>query len=276
MLRKALILAAALALAATACPKKSATPVSPAAKPPQTVSPQASESVSPSPAAGVVSGCAIQPKTDCPGAGLRQAILHEADLRGANLKDADLFGADLRRADLRGADLTNVNLRNADLTDAKLMRANLDGAILEDVNLTRANLNKAEVSNGQFVRALRCETTRSDGTTDNSGCPEDFGASPSPKPAAKQPEITKFDISPAEVTCASKKDEQSVNVRYKTTHAKSVEFAIDNDKPKTGFATKGTATLAFDCHEDRHTYTITATGSSGKKATQSATVHSTA
>lgn len=72
-----------------------------------------------------VSGCKIEPGTQC-----ASAKLARANLRGAKLAGANLAGADLSEADLRGADLANADLRGASLGGAMVDGANLAGADL--------------------------------------------------------------------------------------------------------------------------------------------------
>ncbi len=77
---------------------------------------------------------------DCP-----SCDLSDADLTDANLYEANLLMANLSKVDLTKAILVHSSLFLANLTGANLFKANLSGAIL-------------------------CNTTKSDGRINDSGC----------------------------------------------------------------------------------------------------------
>jgi uncharacterized protein YjbI with pentapeptide repeats len=106
-----------------------------------------------------VSGCYLQPGTQCQGldmtgADLTGAPLTAANLSGANLTTARVAGANLVTADLHGANLTVANLHGADLIAANLSGANLLGADLSGADLVSANLRNVLLNSTNFTGAV--------------------------------------------------------------------------------------------------------------------------
>jgi hypothetical protein len=125
--------------------------------------------------APVIGGCILQPYTQCEGADLQGADLHEAQLMyanfaGANLDDATLAGANLSFDNLAKARLQIATLAGANLTDASLAFADMPGANLGGANLTGATLDDAVDTGADYGGATFCHTTLSNGTVNNSDC----------------------------------------------------------------------------------------------------------
>lgn len=86
----------------------------------------------------VVNGCKIQPNTDCKGAKLAGADLHDANLSGANLEGADLTGTNLMSSNLTNANLSGAKVWYTDLQSADLTGAKTTGAEFANANLIHA------------------------------------------------------------------------------------------------------------------------------------------
>ena len=104
-----------------------------------------------------VNGCVIEPSTSC---------------ASVDLSGADLEGADLSRATLSSTNLEGTNLSGANLTEANLSSARIIDADLSDADLTGANLANATISGTNLDGATLCGTIRTDGTVDDTSCPE--------------------------------------------------------------------------------------------------------
>jgi hypothetical protein len=125
--------------------------------------------------APVISGCILQPYTQCEGADLQGADLHGAQLMyanfaGANLNDATLAGADLSFDNLAKARLQIATLAGANLTDASLAFADMPGANLGGANLTGATLDDALDTAANYGGATFCRTILPNGSVSDSGC----------------------------------------------------------------------------------------------------------
>lgn len=99
----------------------------------------------------VVGGCRIAPNSDCKGAKLAGADLHDANLSGANLEGADLSGANLMSSNLTNANLSGVkgwytNLQSSDLT----------GATTTGAEFANSNLIHATCPDGSEARNSIC------------------------------------------------------------------------------------------------------------------------
>jgi hypothetical protein len=109
-----------------------------------------------------VNGCLIQAGANCPG----------ANLSGQNLQGVNLAGANLATANLSKSNLSNANLTGANLTDANLMNVTMLNTNLSNANLTRANFTGGNLDNVKLTGATHCGTIRTDGSVDNSSCPQ--------------------------------------------------------------------------------------------------------
>ena len=146
--------------------------------------------------APIVSGCIIQPFTDCPptivfglatagvnlsGVNLSGADLLGAELIGANFQGSNLAGANLSQANLIGADFNYAKLSGANLFDSNLntdtfVHANLTGATLVAATAWYATFRFATVDLGTILNAELCSTTLPDGSVLSADC----NGSPSP------------------------------------------------------------------------------------------------
>ena len=220
----------------------------------------------------MIDGCRIEPETECRGANLAGAFLLKANLARSDLREVNLEGADLREVNLRKVDLTGSTVTKADVTGGRLQKSDLDKADFRESNLTNATLKGASAEGTNFAGTLRCRTTRTNGTVDNSGCAEPFSPTPTPAPGGEGPKITQFDLPSFVKSC--KGGEGNVNIEWATKNAIRVNFEIDGervDKPSNGWPTSGDGEFAFKCNVDKHTYTLIAQAK-GKKVRDSGIV----
>ena len=82
-----------------------------------------------------------------------------------SLKDADLSAANLVNANLKGSYLRGASLVNAYLEDADLGFANL-----KDVSLYKTDMSGADPGSAIVMDIIPCNTTRPDGSINDSGC----------------------------------------------------------------------------------------------------------
>ena len=194
-----------------------------------------------------VGNCTIAPATQCPDADLSGADLDGVDLTGANLAGATLDGTNLSGANLTGVNLAGAQIGDSDLSDADLTRANLSGATITGTDLDGATL---------------CGTIRTDGTTDDTSCPETTNTTETTDTtttAGEEPEVTSFDVS--ELSCDGATS-ASVTVTWETENATAVEIALDTAAP-TGFGPSGSTDLTVDCDGSPHAITITPQSDAG-------------
>lgn len=270
--RRLVLVSFALPLGVVACSKVPA-PTTPTASPPATTaSPSPSPSASPT-GPQVIDGCKIEPETVCRNANLESAYLFKANLARADLRHVNLEAADLREANLRKTDLTGALITRADLTGARLQKSDLDGANFGDSNLTKTTLKSASAEGTTFANALLCNTVRTDGTVDNSGCGGAFSPTPSPaNEGAPTLQIVKFDAPSFIKKCRGQ--EIGVTIEWATRNARRLTFHIDGvmqDRPSEGWPKSGDGEFAFNCNADQHRYILTAQ-SRGKQVKDSAIV----
>lgn len=193
-----------------------------------------------------VNGCVIQPDTGCA----------NIDLTGADLEGADLSGADLS-----GTNLTDVNLSGASLVETNLSGSQIVGADLSDADLTRANLSGATITNTDFTGAILCGTTRTDGTTDDSGCPAttDTTDTETVTPSDTAAEITSFELS--ELDCGAATT-GPVTITWETENATAVAVAVDT-AAAASFPPSGSTTVVVPCDGQPHAVTITPQSDTG-------------
>jgi hypothetical protein len=91
-----------------------------------------------------------------------------------------------------GVSLAGVPLSKANLNELKLPRADLGGADLTGARLSDADLSGARLSDADLSGVIFCNTTMTDGSINNSGCPSEpstTGAQPStlPTPPLQHP-----------------------------------------------------------------------------------------
>lgn len=191
-----------------------------------------------------VNGCIIEPLTSC---------------ASVDLSGADLEGADLARATLSGTNLEGTNLSGANLTEANLSSARIVDADLSDADLTGANLTNATISGTSLDGATLCGTFRTDGTVDDSSCPESTDTSETAVSGASDAEVTSFDV--GDLTCDSAGN-VPVSVSWETENATAVEIALDT-APPTGFGPSGSTDISVPCDDTPHAITITPRNDSG-------------
>jgi len=190
-----------------------------------------------------VNGCVIEPATSC---------------ASVDLSGADLDGADLSRANLSGTNLEGTNLSGANLTGADLSGAQIVDADLSDADLTSANLTNATISGTNLDGATLCGTSRTDGTVDDTSCPES-GTTETTTNATSDAEVTSFDV--GDLTCETAAN-VSVTVSWETENATAVEIALDTAQ-STGFGPSGSTDLSIPCDGAPHAITITPRSDSG-------------
>ena len=188
-----------------------------------------------------VNGCVIEPSTSC---------------ASVDLSGADLEGADLSRATLSGTNLTGTNLSGANLTEANLSSALLVDADLSDADLTGANLANATISGTNLDGATLCGTFQTDGTVDDTSCPESTGTTDA---TTSDAEVTSFDI--GDLTCETAAN-VPVSVSWETENTTAVEIALDTAAP-TGFGPSGSTDISVPCDDAPHAITITPRNDSG-------------
>ncbi|MEX1047382.1 MAG: pentapeptide repeat-containing protein [Actinomycetota bacterium] len=257
--RRLVLASFALPLVVAACTKTPAPPSPTVAPPPTTTS--LSPSASPSPAGPIViDGCKIEPETVCRNANLESAYLFKANLARADLRNVNLEGADLREANLRKTDLTGALITRADLTAARLQKSDLDDADFSESNLTKTTLKGASAEGTSFANSLLCNTVRTNGTVDNSGCGGPLSPTPSPTTAGEHnPEIVKFSAPSFINKCQGQ--EVGVTLEWQTRNARRLTFHVDGelqDRPAEGWPKKGNGEFAFNCSADQHRYLLTA------------------
>ena len=188
-----------------------------------------------------VNGCVIEPSTSC---------------ASVDLSGADLEGADLSRATLTSTNLEGANLSGANLSEANLSSAQIIDADLSDADLTRANLSNATITGTNLDGATLCGTTRTDGTIDDTSCPESTDTTTT---GASDAEVTSFDVD--DLTCETAGN-VPVSVSWETENATAVEIALDTD-PSTGFGPSGSIDISVPCDDAPHAITITPRNDSG-------------
>lgn len=192
-----------------------------------------------------VNGCVIEPSTQCP----------SADLSGA-----DLEGADLSRASLGGANLEGTNLSGATLTEADLSGAQIIDADLSDADLTSANLTNATITGTDLDGATLCGTIRTDGTVDDTSCPETTETTDTTETTeVSEAEVTSFELT--ELDCGSATT-GPVTVTWETEHATAVEVAVDTGST-TALGPSGSTTVVVACDGEPHAITITPQSDAG-------------
>ena len=191
-----------------------------------------------------VNGCVIEPSASCA----------RVDLSGA-----DLEGADLSRAMLSGTNLTGTNLSGANLTEANLSSAQIVDADLTDADLTRASLANATISGTNLDGATLCGTFRTDGTVDDTSCPEPTDTTEATASASSDAEVISFDV--GDLTCETAANVR-VGVSWETENTTAVEIALDTET-STGFGPSGSTDIWVPCDDVPHAITITPQNDSG-------------
>ena len=190
-----------------------------------------------------VNGCVIEPSTSC---------------ASVDLSGADLEGADLSRATLSGTNLEGTNLSGANLTEANLSSARIVDADLSDADLTGANLANATISGTNLDGATLCGTFRTDGTVDDTSCPESTDTTETTD-TSSDAEVTSFDV--GDLTCETAGN-VPVSVSWETENATAVEIALDT-AASTGFGPSGSTDISVPCDGATHAITITPRNDSG-------------
>ena len=191
-----------------------------------------------------VNGCVIEPLASC---------------ASVDLSGADLEGADLSHATLSSTNLEGTNLSGANLTEANLSSAQIVDADLSDADLTGANLTNATISGTSLDGATLCGTFRTDGTVDDTSCPESTDTTETTTTASSDAEVTSFDV--GDLTCDSAAN-VNVSVSWETENATAVEVALDTAAP-TGFGPSGSTDISVPCDDAPHAITITPRNDSG-------------
>lgn len=196
--------------------------------------------------AQTVNGCVIEPDTGC------------ANL---DLSGADLEGVDLSRADLSGANLENTNLRDATLVEADLGRAQLVNTNLSEADLTSASLLGATITATNLDGATFCNTVRTDGTIDDTGCSSttDTTTTETTTTEVSEAEVSSFELTDLDCGQATT---GPVTVTWATENATSVQVAVDTALP-TPFPPSGSTTVVVPCDGEPHAITITPQNDSG-------------
>ncbi len=195
-----------------------------------------------------VNGCVIEPDTGC---------------ANIDLSEADLEGADLSGADLSGTNLTRTILRDAELVDTNLSSATIDGADLSGADLTSANLTGATITGTNLDGAILCGTIRTDGTTDDTGCPTtdttETTETETETTEASDASVSSFELT--ELDCGAATT-GPVTVTWETEDATAVEIALDTGTP-TAYPPSGSAVFVVACDRSPHAITITPRSDSG-------------
>ena len=191
-----------------------------------------------------VNGCVIEPSTSC---------------ASVDLSGADLEGADLSRATLSATNLEGTNLSGANLTEANLSSAQIVDADLSDADLTSANLTNATISGTNLDGATLCGTFRTDGTVDDTSCPESNDTTETTTTASSDAGVTSIDV--GDLTCETAAN-VSVSVSWETENATAVEIALDT-AASTGFGPSGSTDISIPCDGAPHAITITPRSDSG-------------
>lgn len=140
-------------------------------------------------AGSTVGGCHIQPGASCAG----------DNFSNANLTGANLAGSNLATANFSGANLTNANLSGSNLTGANFTKATMVGTNLSAANLTKADFSGATLKGVNLGDATRCDTIRTDGSIDNTSCPQPGASTTAPA----QPISTLAPATPLQSPCTS-------------------------------------------------------------------------
>ena len=207
-----------------------------------------------------VNGCQIEPATKCP---------------GADLSDADLAGADLSQADLSGTNLQGTNLSGANLSEANLSGAQMVDADLSDADLTRANLTGATITGTNLDGATLCETTRTDGTTDDTSCPASTDTTDTTETettdTTADAAVTSFVI--GTLTCPEDGSDGSVTISWTTQSATAAEIAVDGETVSEA-GPSGSMEIQVPCDGAAHQVSVTAMSDSGAGETETKEVSS--
>ena len=206
--------------------------------------------------------CTFEPKTVCRNQDLSSIAASNSDLDGADLSGANLTGADLRQVSLRGAKLVKTVLNGADLTGADLRDADLSGAYMISATLDRADLTNTNQAGVTF-----CNTVLPDGTVTD--CK--FLQSTKPGKVVPRPEIV---VARAHrpVRCIVDGIGDGIEIDYRTKHAQSVVFSVDDVRASDSRFADGIQRIPFTCDGHPHTVSVTAFGRTAPPATRSFTV----
>lgn len=195
--------------------------------------------------------CTFLPRTNCPNQDLSAIAASNSDLDGADFSGANFTGADLRNVSLRGAKLTKTILNGADLTGADLRDSDLTGALLISATLTQADLTDTVQTGVTF-----CNTVMPDGTVTDCQFLRGGGKQAKPDPP---PRIT---VARAHrpVRCIVDGVGDGIEVDYKTRHAQSVVFSVDDVRASDTNFGEGIHRIPFSCDGHPHTVKIEAFG----------------
>jgi len=205
--------------------------------------------------------CTFEPNTVCPNQDLSAIAAPNSDLNGADLSGARLVGADLRQVSLRNAKLVKTVLNGADLTGADLSGADLSGAYLIQATLDRADLAGANQTGVTF-----CNTVLPDGTVTD--CKLLVGKPGKPDPP---PQIVRARAH-RPVRCIVDGIGDGIEVDYRTKHAQSVVFSVDDVRASDSRFADGIQRIPFTCDGHLHTVTVEAFGRTAPPASRSFTV----
>lgn len=233
-----------------------------------------------------VGDCVFAPGAQC----------QDADLSGVSLNGDDAQGGNFTGADFSDAELEGVNLSRTDLTSVTFEGATLDNVDLSSANLTEATLEGATLTGVNLDGTVLCMTIRTDGTTDDTGCPfsgtttmestttegtttestttdgttTDSGTTTS---AGGAPTIDSFDV-PSTAGCEEGEEQKNVGVEWEASDATGVELAVDGEAPgaQAGLEASGSADVTVPCDGEDHEISLTAFNSAGETATESATI----
>lgn len=226
-----------------------------------------------------VGDCVIAPGAQC----------QNADLSEIALNGDDAQGGDFTGADFSNSTLESVNLSRTDLTSATFENAKLDNVDLSSANLTEASLEGATLTSVNLDGAVLCETIRTDGIADDTGCP--FGGSTTTEGTTTEgtttsatatsgttteggaPMIESFDV-PSTVSCEQGDTMTSVSVEWTGVNATGAELAVDGEAPgaQAGLEGSGEANLQVPCDGEDHEIMLTLSNASGETASDTQTI----
>jgi hypothetical protein len=206
--------------------------------------------------------CTFRPKTVCKNQDLSSIAASNTDLNGADLSGANLTGADLRQVSLRRATLVRTVFNGADLTGADLRDADLSGSFMIGTTLDRADLVNANQTGITF-----CNTVMPDGTvTDCKLLAGGKPGKPDPPPRIVQARAHR------PVKCIVDGVGDGIEIDFKTRHAQSVVFSVDDVRASDTRFAEGIQRIPFTCDGHPHTVSVQAFGRTTPPASRSFTV----
>jgi hypothetical protein len=205
--------------------------------------------------------CTFQPKTVCRNQDLSSIAASNSDLDGADLSGANLTGADLRRVSLRDARLVKTILNGADLSGADLRNADLTGASLIGTILDNADLDGTNQTDVRY-----CNTALPDGSVTDCKFLDGPKGKPDPPPRVVRARAHK------PVRCIVDGIGDGIEVDFKTRHAQSVVFSVDDVRASDTRFGDGIQRIPFTCDGHPHTVSVEAFGRTAPPATRTFTV----